>query len=139
MNDLKPKEPEIPLPSLVPVIPGGVARAVFRFFSKTYHGNVSDYENRGLPEYGEPIAHVDVAAEPAATVIYLQKGDRQGLDRPGVVIERQTDRWAMFISSEAGGDNELYVYILDDGRIFSSGDAIAPKNLHFSDPPDPTP
>jgi hypothetical protein len=84
----------------------------------TFNGHLyaEEVERGEKPEWTEP--DTPILVQPAAGLrLLLGTHDSEDREQPDVVVERQTDRWAIFLHMN-GGDPVGYIYLLDDGRGF---------------------
>jgi hypothetical protein len=89
-----------------------------RLLVPTFNGHLyPDEVQRGAKaEWTEP--DTPVLVQPAGGLrLLLGTHDSQNKEQPEVVVERQTDRWAIFLHMN-GGDPVGHLYLLDDGRSF---------------------
>ena len=100
----------------------------------TYHGNLQAalVGQGSLKEYGDP--RVRASVSPDGSSIELILGDKREDNASSLIVERQTDRWMMLVQSEYGGDAEVIVDIMDDGRVVLSSNFSQryPDNVEFA-------
>jgi hypothetical protein len=87
----------------------------------TYNGDhfPKAVEAGKVEEYGKPFALVTIIQESGLRLL-LGGTDPNDFTTPGrsdVLVERQPDRWALFVTAQYGGDLDMVVYIMDDGRV----------------------
>ena len=84
----------------------------------TYHGH---YDPIVMEGFGVPNVPIVVTVHEQGVAIRLgpdsPPDDERAPIPSSIWIERRTDRWSINVESQDGGDIDVGVYILDDGRV----------------------
>jgi hypothetical protein len=101
--------------------------ATIRMIVPTYNGGHPDYDSEDdgkpgkLQEYGAPLHEIAIQRSEGVRVVFPSD------DGSDVLVERQHDKWVVFLHPD-GGDPEVLIYLHDDRakpfQVLSEGGAV---------------